>query len=71
MSESGMSNDQFVNHEVRIQIVEKAIVEMKNQFVKIDDEFKQLRKENHNHFVTMVGLMITLFGATILTKFLG
>lgn len=46
-----MTTDQYVNHEVRMQLVENSILRM-------EEGFKELRKENSSHFKWVIGSIL-------------
>lgn len=60
--------ESYIQHEVKIRMLEGSHARFEETFKSIDNEFKQLRKENLNHFVATIGILVTLFGAMILTK---
>jgi hypothetical protein len=71
-----MTNEQYVNHEVRMQLVENAIIKMGDEFSSVgkrfnnlDDEMKDLRKEMRSDFKWLMGSILGL--SAIMIGFLG
>lgn len=59
--------ENYIQHEVRLRVVESTLAET---IKSMNDEFKALRKENFNHFIATIGILIALFGGVMLTKFI-
>lgn len=58
-----MTSEEHIGHEVRIRIQEQNSIDLKTAI-------KELTKEMHEQFKWTIGIMITLFGGLILTKFI-
>jgi hypothetical protein len=54
-------SDFYINHEVRIQLLEDLNAQFKNRFDKIDEKMD-------NQFKWIIGTIITMIGGLILTK---
>jgi|GEM_PF-3480728 hypothetical protein len=57
-----MTNEEYVDHEVRIRLLEKIAAS-------IDKRFEHLENKIDSHFKWNVGIMLTLFGSLLVTKF--
>ena len=65
-----MTPEHYIDHEVRIRIQEKNALELKTDMKDLQNEMKDMRKMVHEQFMWTLGIMVTLFGGLIVTKFI-
>jgi len=70
-----IQNPEYIDHEVRIQILEDVVKKIDYRFEKIDQRFEHMENKMDSQFKwiigTLVGTMlstIAMFGGVILTK---
>lgn len=65
-----MSQEQIIDHEVRIRLLEKAITDIANNFTKVDGKFDKLEAKMDSQFHWVLGTIFTLI-ITVITLFGG
>lgn len=63
----------FIDHEVRMRLIETAVINMNNNFEKVDNKFDKLESKIDSQFhwvlgtiLAQIALITTLFGGIIL-----
>jgi len=73
MSAFSTEQENYIQHEVKLRMNDerftKIDMRLDETIKNMNDEFKSLRKENFNHFVATIGVLIALFGGVMLTKY--
>ena len=64
-------NETHINHEVRLQVMEKTAITIDSRFDKIDAHFDRLEGKMDAQFYTLVGVLLTSLILPILLKRLG
>lgn len=69
-----ITQEQYVEHEVRIRLQEQNSIDLKTSIkdnaTELKNSMNELRKEVQDQFKWTLGIMITLFGGLIVTKFI-
>ncbi len=65
-----MTQEQYIEHEVKLRLNDERFKLQDKNFNDLKHSFKELRKEVHDQFKWTLGIMITLFGGLIVTKFI-
>lgn len=64
------SQEQYIEHEVKLRLNDERFKLQDKNFNDLKHSFKELSKELHDQFKWTLGIMITLFGGLIITKFI-